>query len=352
MNINRVMIITGGTGGHIFPGLVIAKCLKKRGCFVKWIGTKNRLESILVPKYKIDIEYVYIPNFLNLISINFLFNFFVYIKSIYLIIRKIKCWKPDLILGFGGYISFCGVISAWLCKINSIIHEQNSIVGFSNKILYYFATKSLQAFPNTFNSNVITVGNPIREDILSIKPPNIRLINRIGKINILIIGGSQGSEIINNVIFKVIKILDISKYSFLHQVGYLNYKKNLSLIKNISNNNYVCVDFIYDMCNAYNWADLIICRSGALTVSEISNVGLAAIFIPFIYNNNHQYLNAKFLSKNNSAIIINENKLDEFLLVNIILKLDRKKLFNMSNLSYLNRIKNSNEKFIKEIYNF
>ncbi len=352
MNINRVMIITGGTGGHIFPGLVIAEYLKKNGCLVKWIGSKDRLESILVPKFKIDIEYVYIPNFLSLINFNFFLNSFYYLKSIYIIIKKIRYWKPDLVLGFGGYISFCGIFSAWLCKISSIIHEQNSVVGFSNKILYYIATKSLQAFPNTFNSNVITVGNPIRKDILSIKPPNIRLINRIGKINILIIGGSQGSDIINNTIFKIVKILDINKYSFLHQVGFLNYKKNLELINNINNINYKCVDFIYNMYNAYNWADLIICRSGALTISEISSIGLAAIFIPFIYKDNHQYLNAKFLSKNNSAIIINEDELNEFLLVDIILKLDRKKLFNMSNLSYLNRIKNSNRKFIKEIYNF
>lgn len=341
------MIITGGTGGHIFPGLVIAKYLKKNGCLIKWIGSKNRLESILVPKFNINIECIYIPYFKNYI------NLFYYIKSIYLIIKKIKFWKPDLILGFGGYISFCGIISAWLCNINNIIHEQNSILGFSNKILYYFSTKKLQAFPNTFNSNIaITVGNPIRKEILSIKPPNIRLINRRGKINILIIGGSQGSEIINNVIFKIIKILNMNKYLFFHQVGFLGYKKNIKLINSINNiNNYRCVSFIYNIHKFYSWADLIICRSGALTISEISNIGLASILIPLVNKDNHQYYNAKFLSKNNSAIIINENILNEFLLANIILKLNRKKLFNMSNLSYLNRIKNPNKKFIKEIYN-
>ncbi len=339
------MIITGGTGGHIFPGLVISKYLKKKKYKIKWIGTKNGLESILVPKNKIDIEYVYIPNILSFK------NIFLYIKSIYIIIKKIKLWKPNLVLGFGGYISFFGIFSSWLCNIPTIIHEQNSVLGLSNRILYYIATKSIQAYKNTFQSDVIIVGNPIREEILSIKPPNIRLLNRKGNINILIMGGSQGSEIINNIIFNIINVLDINKYSFLHQVGILNYKKNIKLINSIKRKNYVCVDFIYNIYKVYNWADLIICRSGALTVSEITSIGLAAIFIPFVHKDNHQYFNAEFLYKKKAAIIINEYELNEILLINIILKLNRKKLFNMSNLSYLNRIKNPNKKFIKEIFN-
>ncbi len=348
MILKRVMIITGGTGGHIFPGIVISKILKSRGCLIKWIGSNNRLESILVPKYNFDIDFVYIPSFYNLSFLNKIINFFLIPKIILNIISKIKKWKPDIILGFGGYISFFGIISSYFCNIPTMIHEQNSVVGFSNKYLYYISNKVVQAFPGTFNDiNIPVVGNPIRSELLSISKPKYRLRKRDGyPINILVIGGSQGCEVINKVIYSIVKIIDKNKFNFWHQVGSKNYNSNLFL-----GNNYLCVDFINDMKKAYMWADLVICRSGALTVSEISSIGLAAIFIPFIHKDKHQYLNAEFLVKNKAAIMIDEKKLNVEYLLNIILNLNRKKLFNMANLAYINRIKNSNEKFINEIYN-
>ncbi len=351
--IKRLMIIAGGTGGHIFPGIVIAKKFIKSGRFVKWIGSSNRLEYTLVPKYNIDVDFIYIPSFFKGNFFNLFNNFFIFWKVIYNMCLLINKWKPDVVLGFGGYISFCGIFSAWLCRILTVIHEQNAIVGKSNRYLYYISNKVMQAFPNTFNKlNVVTVGNPIRDELLSIKNPNIRLFNRTGIINILVIGGSQGSCIINNVILKVAKEINNNNFSFLHQVGiknYLNFKKKN---KNLKIKNYIFVDFISDMKFAYNWADLIICRSGALTVSEISRIGLAAIFIPFIHKDRQQYFNAKFLVDVGAAIMIEEYNLNCNILKKNILNLNRNKLFIMSKLSYLNRIKNSNYKFLKEILSF
>ncbi len=350
MKINRLMVITGGTGGHIFPGVVISKYLKKNGCKIKWLGSYDRLESLIVPKYNIDIDFVSIPNFLKFNFLNIFKNIYFFIKSIFLLYFKIKKWKPDLVLGFGGYISFCGIFSSWLCRIPTMIHEQNSVVGLSNKYLYYISNKVVQAFPNTFSSNLVkTVGNPIRDEILSIPNPKKRFLFRNGPINILILGGSQGSYIINKVIFNLVKKLCYGNFIFLHQVGFLNYK---NIIGNIKNKYYHVVNFIEKIDEAYYWADIVISRSGALTVSEVSTIGLPAIFIPYVHKDKHQYFNAKFLVDIGSAFIIDENNLNVDTLLSIILNLNRKKLFKMANISYLNSIKNSNKKFINEIYNF
>ncbi len=352
MKIKRVMIITGGTGGHIFPGLVVSKYLKKNGCLIKWIGSPDRLESILVPKYGFSIDFVFIPNFLNSRFWNVFKNMYYFIKSFVLICNKIKEWKPDLVLGFGGYISFCGIFSAWLCSIPTMIHEQNSVVGMSNKYLYFISNKVVQAFPNTFSNNVITVGNPIRDEILSLPNPNERFLSRNGPLNILILGGSQGSCVINKVIFKIVNILCFDSFVFLHQVGYVNYKYYIKYYKKKKIINYKIIDFIDKISEAYYWADLIISRAGALTVSEVNSIGLPAIFIPYMHKDNQQYFNAKFLVDIGAAFMIEEKFFSVDYLLNIILSLNREKLIYMANLSYEHRIKDSNQKFINEIYNF
>ncbi len=349
MNIKRLMIITGGTGGHIFPGLVISEYFQKKGCLIKWIGSLNRLESILVPKYGFNIDLIDIP---KISKWNFFSCIFKFFKSIVSIINIIKDWKPNLVLGFGGYISFYGILSAWLCRVKTMIHEQNSVVGFSNKYLYYLSDIVVQAFPNTFQYNVATVGNPIRKNILYISKPKIRLLNRRGNINILILGGSQGSFIINNIIFDLLRILINKNFTFLHQVGHVNYFNYINDKRYKKYKNYSVVGFIDKIEEAYSWCDLIISRSGALTVSEISTVGIASIFIPYIHNDNQQYLNAKFLKDKGAALIIKEENLSAIYLSKVILKLNRKKLFNMANIAYKNRIKNPNKKFVNEIYNF
>ncbi len=350
MYIKRLMIVSGGTGGHIYPGLVIADYLKFNNCIVKWVGSLDRLEYILVPKHNIDIDFIYIPNIFSSKK-KFLINFFFFLKSIYLITLKIKFWKPDLVLGFGGYISFVGIVAAWFCKIPTLIHEQNSVLGLSNKILYYIATKSLQAFPNTFNKNVPVVGNPIRKSLLNLLTPDERFLNRNGPIHVLVLGGSQGSCIINDVIFSLVCNLNMNNFFFFHQVGLLNFKDFLKRKHQKKIKNYRVVDFIYDMDKVYSWADLIISRSGALTVSELFSVGLASILVPFVHKDNQQYWNAKMLEDVGSAIIILESNFNLCSLFKIILSLTRKKLLYMSNLAYKNRIINPNENFINEINN-
>ncbi len=344
----RIMIVTGGTGGHIFPGIIISRYLKNLGYSIKWVGSNNRMESHLVPKYNFNIKLVYIPKFSNFKISFFLKNIYFLIKSIFLVCLEIKKWKPNLVIGFGGYISFVGVLSAWLCNVSTFIHEQNYIVGFSNKCLSYIATKILQAFPNSFkNKHTSLVGNPIREELLNFKKPNKRFKNKFNKINILILGGSQGSLFINNIIIKLLKVLDKNKFLFLHQVGFdnINYMHKKSLLYS----NYAVIEFIDNIKEAYSWAHLVICRSGALTVSEICAVGLAAIFIPYLHKDRQQYYNAKILENIGAAIILEEKYINENKLANILMSLNHKILLKMATLAYSKRFNNPNKKFLNEI---
>ncbi len=352
MKIRRLVIVAGGTGGHIFSGLVVSDYFKSCGCFVKWIGTEDRLEFILKSKYNLDIDFVYIPNFLQRNIFRFVINLFFFIKSILLIRSKLKKWKPDLVIGFGSYISFAGIFSALLCSIPTMIHEQNIVAGLSNRILSYFVTKVVQAFPGTFHGNVPVVGNLIRKELLFFSKPEERLLNRKGPIRILVIGGSQGSVKLNLIILKLIKYLDMDKFIIFHQTGIKNYSFMFNMYKNNFNIvNYNIISYINNMYYFYNWADLIICRSGALTVSEVSYVGLASIFVPFVHRDNQQYLNAKFLENVGAAYIVHENDLAVENLLKILINIDRRKLFLMSCLSYKKRVNDSNKKFIGEILN-
>ncbi len=344
-----IVIVTGGTGGHIFPGLVISQYLKDMGFSIKWIGSSNRMECVLVPKYDI---YFYALNISKVFFSNIiygLFSIFSFFKNILLIIIKFRKWKPILVLGFGGYISVLGIISAWLCGINTVIHEQNILSSRSNKLLSYIATKVLQSFANSFgenNNNAILVGNPIRSSLLSLSPKK-KYLKYSNKINILVLGGSQGALTINMVIPKLVNILNKDRYNILHQVGFNNFK-DMYKFNNI-HNNYVITDFIDDINEAYCWADLVICRSGALTISEICTVGIASILIPYTYNNQHQYLNAKFLENVGAAIIVDNNVVHEKVLANIISQLTHKILFRMANSAHSLRVLNSNEKFMYAI---
>ncbi len=349
MKLKKLVIITGGTGGHIFPGLIISDYLHKKKYNIEWIGSLNRLEFYLLPKYNINAIFVDIKILLKFSFLNFFKNIFIFLKNLFLVMRSIKKVKPDLVLGFGGYISFYGVFSAWLFRIPTIIHEPNIIAGLSNRILYYISNKTLQAFSGTFNDKVPVVGNPIKKELLNIIKPSKRLLNRFGPINILILGGSQGSSKINSVVYDLICFLKNDNFFFWHQTGFMEYKKFKNLYKKKKILNCYVNDFITSMYKAYNWADLVICRSGALTISEICYVGLSTILIPYCSIDDHQYLNAKFLSDIGASYIIREENFDFKTLRKLINSINRNILFKMANLAYSKRVSNSNLKFVNEL---
>ncbi|CAD83663.1 UDP-N-acetylglucosamine:N-acetylmuramyl-(pentapeptide) pyrophosphoryl-undecaprenol N-acetylglucosamine transferase [Candidatus Blochmanniella floridana] len=334
-SVQTIMIIAGGTGGHIFPGLSVARYLMNHGYKVVWIGSKDRIESELVPVYNIDIKYICIQGlrgkkiYQKLITLLFLIFF-----AMYQSFKIIRCWKPDIVLSMGGYVSGPSSLVAWLYGIPVIIHEQNRIMGLTNRYVSRFAKKILQGFPNTVNG-AITSGNPLRYEILSIPDPVHRLEGRTGPIRVLVVGGSTGSFIFNKVIPEVFGKL-FGKLIIWHQSGKKGFNDTIQAYKKLhcNSSNYKVVPFIDNMAHAYSWADVIISRSGALMVSEISYVGLPAIFVPFNYHKDYQqYWNAFQLVKSGSAIIIEQERFTSDYVSIILGNWNRKVLLNMAILS-------------------
>ncbi|MBX4180709.1 undecaprenyldiphospho-muramoylpentapeptide beta-N-acetylglucosaminyltransferase [Sodalis sp. CWE] len=308
----RLLVIGGGTGGHVFPGLTVALHLMKHGWQVLWIGTSERIEANLVPQYGINISHICISNPRRKKGLKAKFLACLYI---FRTIRKIRSiiysWKPSVVLGTGGYVSGPGCLAAWSCGIPLVLHEQNRVAGLTNRSLAKIAYKVLQAFPNAF-PHAEVVGNPIRDTIISLPSPEIRFRNRTGPIRVLIIGGSQGAQVLNKVMPEVFSQL-INTITVWHQTGKGRLEEVIQTYMEKENNNktsrmtqYKVVEFIDDMSSAYAWADIVICRAGALTVSEISTAGVAALFVPFIHKDRQQYWNACLLEEHGAAKIIEQ----------------------------------------------
>ncbi|MGD6858438.1 MAG: UDP-N-acetylglucosamine--N-acetylmuramyl-(pentapeptide) pyrophosphoryl-undecaprenol N-acetylglucosamine transferase [Enterobacteriaceae bacterium] len=323
----KIIIVSGGTAGHIYPAIDIALYMLKKSWEVLIITSKNRIEKRLFKEYNLEIEYLsilfskikiirYIYSLLNVILLS------LRIKSIF------KCWKPDVILGMGSYVSFPILLLGKIFRIPITLHEQNKIVGKANYYLSKITCKNFQAYSNTIK-NGITVGNPIRKNILKIKPLYKRILKRKGLLRLLIVGGSQGSKILNKIVPKVAKKLK-NKFIFWHQTGLSS--KNCVIKKYLLNKVKVkkVEEFIRNIFISYTWADIIICRAGAITVSELVSVKLPAIFIPFIHSDNHQYLNIYDLLERNCVFVIKEKNLTVRKLYKLLYKLDRKKIFKMS----------------------
>ncbi|CEN32111.1 UDP-N-acetylglucosamine--N-acetylmuramyl-(pentapeptide) pyrophosphoryl-undecaprenol N-acetylglucosamine transferase [Candidatus Westeberhardia cardiocondylae] len=348
----KIIIIAGGTGGHVFSGLTIAHALKKEKWNIKWIGTNNHIESTIIPKNNIDIYFLHVTGFQGKKITKKLFSLIHAGYAYYQAKNIIKIQKPDVVLGMGSYISIPGILAAWSCNIPIVIHEQNTVAGLANKWLTKISNKTLQGFPNTLPLANL-VGNPIRNELLSISSPSKRFNNRFGPIRILIMGGSQGAEILNTILPQVAKKLS-KKLTLWHQVGMnkkiLHEVKNnyIKLCGNIAKK-YKIVHFIYNISLAYSWADLIICRSGAMTVSEIAHIGIPAIFIPYRHKDQQQYWNAKALEKIGAAKIIKQSEITAEKVIKILKNFNRTKLLHMANLAKKISIPNATNNIIKNI---
>lgn len=348
MKSKKIIIIAGGSGGHVFPGLTIARDLIKKGWNVNWIGVKNKIEANIIPQNKIKIHFIDIMG-LRQSNIKTLILSPIYILNAYFKVKKIiKNFSPDIVLGMGGYVSGPAGLAAWRSKIPLLIHEQNKISGITNRILANISTKNIQAFSGSLN-NAEIVGNPIREEIIKIPPPIHRFKNRNGPLRILIIGGSQGASILNEILPKVLYLLK-ERITIYHQTGHFELEKTRKKYKKFGLYKYKITSFIKNIASAYSWADIIICRSGALTVSEIAVVGLGAIFIPYPHKDNQQYLNAQILQKKGAAKIIPESELSEKLIVKMLYSLNREILKKMAQKAYLLGIRNATLKISNIIH--
>jgi UDP-N-acetylglucosamine--N-acetylmuramyl-(pentapeptide) pyrophosphoryl-undecaprenol N-acetylglucosamine transferase len=328
-NKKRLMVMAGGTGGHVFPGLAVAKKLQQQGWEIRWLGTADRMEADLVPKHGIEIDFIRVKGLRGQGIARLIKAPFQIINAILQARRHMKAWQPDAVLGMGGYVSGPGGIAAWLQGIPVILHEQNAVAGLTNQWLSKIASRVFQAFNGAF-PNAPVVGNPVRTDVVELPQPNQRLAERSGPIRVLVMGGSQGARILNQTLPEVMAILG-EGYEVRHQAGKDNQAEVEQAYQVAGAKNFQVTEFIDDVAQAYAWADLLVCRSGALTVSEISAAGVAAIFIPFMHKDRQQALNADHLVECGAAKMIEQPQLTVEKLSQTIAQLERTQLLDMAN---------------------
>ncbi len=322
----RLLVMAGGTGGHVFPAIAVAQYLQQQGWDICWLGTADRMEAQLVPKHHIPIQFIQISGLRGKGIKALLSAPFSIFRAILQARKIIKAYQPHAVLGMGGYVSGPGGIAAKLCGIPVILHEQNAVAGLTNSWLAKIARRVLQAFPTAF-PNAEVVGNPVRQTLFSQPTPEQRFAGREGKLRVLVVGGSQGARVLNQTLPNVIAQLS-DKLEVRHQVGQGAVEQVTRLYPEYAS--VTITEFIDNMADAYAWADIVICRSGALTVSELAAVGAAAIFVPFQHKDQQQYLNAKYLADAGAATIIPQAELTAEKLVSVLTQFDRETLQQMA----------------------
>ena len=310
--------MAGGTGGHVIPAISIAEVFKNRKISVVWLGTQQGIESELVPANGFDINYIDIEGLRGTRILKWLKAPYTLIKAIFQAMIVIYRESPDMILGLGGFASGPGGVAAKIMRLPLIIHEQNSIPGTTNKILAKVATRVLTAFPDTLPRGEC-IGNPVRGEISSLQPTLLSRIDRDRPPRILILGGSLGARSINKKIPQALSAVE-KKYrpEIRHQSGQANLQETQQIYKDLDLKARV-ESFISDMAEAYGWADLVICRAGALTISELAAAGVGALLIPYPYAaDDHQFHNGKWLVSLGAAYMVKEQDLTDKLLVSIL----------------------------------
>ena len=330
-----IAIFSSGTGGHVYPALALSSNYIKKNYKIIWIGTKQGIESKVISNDAIELLFINAQGIRGKSFINKTIGILKIFVSIYESIVILRKYKPKLVFGFGGYVSFAGIISSFILRIPRVIHEQNAIAGTANRINYYFSSEIYETFPSSFrkyNDKIIHTGNIVRDMMNKVSTPDeIYKINEL-QLRILVIGGSQGSSFLNN------------SFPFIAS----HFVKNSISIKHISgNDNKLTLESKYEKYDVdvevieysdsieqlYDWCNLVVCRSGSTTLSELGKIGRASILVPFPFaTDNHQLLNANYLAQNSAAIIIeqNESSIENFVLTLNLLLLKNDRLYSLA----------------------
>lgn len=323
-----ILIMAGGTGGHIFPGLAVAAEMKAAGWDVVWMGARGGMEERLVPKHGYRTAWIRARAARGkglvqkvLLPANLLYSFW---ESA----RHIRRLKPDVVLGMGGYVAFPGGMMASLFDRPLALHEQNAIPGLANRVLAQVSDKVMAGFPDAL-ARAEWTGNPVRAEIAAIPEPGERFRGRSGPLKLLVVGGSLGAQALNETLPRAIALLEPRPW-VVHQAG----EKHLDTL----HANYAkagvqgeLVAFIDDMARRYAEADLVVCRAGAVTVAELSAGGMASILVPFPHAvDDHQTANARFLADRGAAILIPQGDLSAQKLAEVVRSLDRERLLEMA----------------------
>jgi UDP-N-acetylglucosamine--N-acetylmuramyl-(pentapeptide) pyrophosphoryl-undecaprenol N-acetylglucosamine transferase len=338
-----VLIMAGGTGGHVFPALAVANVLRDRGIAVVWLGVPGSMESRLVPANGFPIEWVQVGGIRGKGLKTWLLAPLAICKAVAQAIGVLRRVRPRSVLGAGGYVSGPGGIAAWLLRVPLLIHEQNAIAGMTNRWLARLASQVLEAFPGSFGPRVKarTIGNPVRADIAAMAPPQVRFEGRKGRSRLLIFGGSQGALRLNAVVPQALaRVAPEIRPLVRHQAG----TRGLEAARAAYADARIEADvlpFIDDMAEALSWADLAVCRAGAMTVAELQAAGLGAIFVPLpVATDDHQTKNAEVMVTSGAARLIQERELTPERLGEVIGELigDRTRLLKMAAAARASRV--------------
>lgn len=320
------LVMAGGTGGHIFPGLAVAEALRARGWRVHWLGAPASMEEKLVPPQGFAFEPIDFggvrgkgPLTLALLPLRLLRAFGQALG----VVRRVR---PDVLVGLGGYITFPGGLMGVACGKPLVLHEQNSVAGMANKVLRHVADRVFTAFPGALPQGE-WVGNPLRAAFTEVPPPAERFAGRSGPLRVLVVGGSLGAQALNEVVPQALaRLPEARRPQVLHQSG----ARQIDALRAhyaAAGVNAETVPFIDDMARAYAEADLVICRAGATTVSELAAVGAAALFVPYPHAvDDHQTANARWLVEQGAGWLLPQGELTPETLAEMLLKMERSTL--------------------------
>ncbi|MDP1996393.1 MAG: undecaprenyldiphospho-muramoylpentapeptide beta-N-acetylglucosaminyltransferase [Gallionella sp.] len=330
MSNRSILIMAGGTGGHIYPGLAVADLLRAQGWQVTWLGAPDSMEAELVSKQGYAMAWVNFTGLRGKGLLRLMLLPFTLLRALGQSAAAIFRHRPDVVLGMGGYITFPGGLMAALLRRPLVIHEQNSIAGLSNKVLARIAQKVLSGFPGVL-PQAIWCGNPVRSSIAALPEPQQRYGVRGGRLNVLVVGGSLGARALNEALPQALALLpQDERPNVLHQTG----KQHFKAVQQLYQQAAVQADvqpFLDDMAACYANADVVICRAGALTIAELAAAGVASILIPFPFAvDDHQTHNARFLSERSAALLLPQKELNAEKLAQLLRELTREKLLAMA----------------------
>ena len=330
-----VMITTGGTGGHVFPGLAVAARLLAKGWKVFWLGTREGMEARLVPQHGVDFEGIRFAGVRGKGLARLLLGPFALLLAFWQSARVIRRRTPDVVLGLGGFASFPGALMGIACNKPLAIHDANAVAGLANRILAFGADRILLGFPGAmrgkYASKVEWVGNPLRDDVIAVASPRERFAGRSGALKLLVLGGSLGAVALNERVPGALALLPAGKRpQVTHQAG----EQHVDALRRAYADAGVdaeCVPFIADIAHCYAEADLVLCRGGALTVAELAAVGIGSVIVPLPGAiADEQTHNAGFLVDAGAALLIPQSELTAARLSQILIELDRDRLLAMA----------------------
>jgi len=328
-----ILIMAGGTGGHIFPGLAVADVLKARGWRVCWMGVKTGMEAEIVPRSGYEMVWVDFqgvrgkgPAALVLLPMRLLRAFWQALAGL----RRVR---PDVVLGMGGYIAFPGGMMASLLGRPLVIHEQNSIAGTTTRLLAHLADRVLTSFERAFSParRALATGNPIRAQFARVAPPTERYAGRQGRLRLTVLGGSLGAKALNETVPAALSLFVAGERpEVVHQTGRQHVEPVTAAYRDLGIEAKV-VAFVDDMAELLAWSDLVVCRAGATTLAELAAVGVAAVLVPFPFAiDDHQTHNAEHLVEHDAAILVPQRQLQPGRLAEMIRGLDRARLLELA----------------------